>query len=429
MRRRLKIAIATAGRFHVLDLARELHALGHEVKFYSYVPLIRARRFGLADECHVSLLPFAVPAVVWERLAHGFLPRSRERLLFAALNRAVILRLRPCDVFICMSGIYLEAARFAKQRFGAAIWLDRASRHILSQDEILAAIPGAERPSSLAVRRELAGYAFADRIVIPSNHVAESFQRDPVAHAKLFYNPYGVDLAMFPIRKERRPIQPFSFLFVGSWSLKKGCDLLVEAVRRVSDVRLIHVGGLIDFGFPTGDSQFDHVDSVSQPALASFYASADVVVLPSREDGFGVVLSQALATGLPVICTDRTGGPDLAHTSALAARITVVPAGDVTTLAAAIAAARDRLQGGGDLPPLSETDREMLSWVGLRPAPQRSAARRLSSRMRTSQLTVFRRGFISETAPTCLLGTAPPRSRPAQRSRAAFTVGRPVWIA
>lgn len=132
MTRRLKIAIATTGRFHVLDLARELHALGHHVRFYSYVPRARARRFALPDECHVSLLPLVLPAVIWERLMPRLTPGMQERVLFALLNRAVMLRLRHCDVFICMSGYYLEAARFAKARYGAAIWLERGSRHIES---------------------------------------------------------------------------------------------------------------------------------------------------------------------------------------------------------------------------------------------------------------------------------------------------------
>src|SRR6266705_3038494 len=175
--RRLHIAIATAGRFHVLDLARELHALGHDVRFYSYVPRARARRFGLPGECHVSLLPFVLAAIAWQQAIPRLMPETRDRILYALLNRAVIMRLRPCDVFICMSGIYLEAARFAKERYGAAIWLERGSRHILSQDEILAATPGAEQPSPLAIRRELAGYALADRVVIPSHHVAKSFCR------------------------------------------------------------------------------------------------------------------------------------------------------------------------------------------------------------------------------------------------------------
>src|SRR5690242_11104613 len=93
----LQIAIATAGRFHVLDLARELHALGHRVRFYSYVPRSRARSFGLPAECYVSLIPFALPAILWQRLAPGFLPRLRERILYMSLNYAAILRLYRCD--------------------------------------------------------------------------------------------------------------------------------------------------------------------------------------------------------------------------------------------------------------------------------------------------------------------------------------------
>lgn len=372
--RRLKIAVATAGRFHALDLARELYVLGHQVRFYSYVPRTRTRRFGLPDQCHVSLLPLVFPAVGWERMMPGRMAGMSERVLYALLNRAVMMRLRPCAVFICMSGIYLEAARFAKKRFGATIWLERGSRHILSQDEILAAIPGAKRPSPLAVRRELAGYSLADRIVIPSHHVAESFHRDEFTYSKLFYNPYGVDLATFPCRREKAPADPLSFLFVGTWCLRKGCDLLVEAVRKVSGVRLTHVGAIGDQDFPIGDDRFIHVDPVPQSELADFYTAADVFVLASREEGLALVLSQALACGVPLICTDRTGGADLAYTPALAAHITVVPHDDVSALACAIARWRDRWRAGETLPRLSETDREKLSWAAY--------ARRYSDEMR-----------------------------------------------
>jgi glycosyltransferase involved in cell wall biosynthesis len=361
--RRLNIAIATAGRFHLLDLARELHALGHHVRFYSYVPRARARRFGLPAECHIPLLPLVLPAVAWERMMPRLLPRMRERMLYASLNRAVMMRLRPCDVFICMSGIYLEAARFAKERFGATIWLHRESRHILSQDEILAVVPGAERPSRLAIRRELEGYGLADRVVVPSRHVTESFRQHRPIFGKLFYNPYGVDLAMFPLCVKKAPTEPVSFLFVGLWCLRKGCDLLAEAVRKVPGVRLTHVGAVGDLNFPTGGDRFLHLDPVPQPELARFYSAADVFVLASREDGFGIVLAQALASGLPLLCTDRTGGADLAHTPFLALRITVVPAGNLDALVSGIAGWRARLRAGDDLPLLEATDREKLSWA------------------------------------------------------------------
>jgi glycosyltransferase involved in cell wall biosynthesis len=284
-------------------------------------------------------------------------------MLYTLLNCGVRMRLRPCDVFICMSGMYLEAARFAKEHYAATIWLERGSRHILSQDEILASVSSAERPSRLAVRRELTGYGLADRVVVPSHHAAESFRRDGSTYDKLFYNPYGVHLAMFPLRGEKSPVDPISFLFVGTWCLRKGCDLLAEAVRKVPGVRLTHVGAVGDSDFPTGDDRFLHVDPVPQPELARFYAAADVFVLASREDGLGTVLPQALASGLPLICTDRTGGLDLAHTPSLATRITIVPHDDVGALTSAIADWRDRGRSGERLPRLSETDRERLSWA------------------------------------------------------------------
>jgi alpha-maltose-1-phosphate synthase len=362
VKRRLRIAIATAGRFHVLDLARELSDLGHDVRFYSYLPRSRTRRFGLKDECQISLLPFVMPVLAWERLAPRLGARARERLLFGLLNRAVMLRLRPCDVFICMSGIYLEAALDAKRRFGARIWLERGSRHILSQYEILASIPGARPPTDEAIRRESAGYALADRIVIPSAQVAESFERDEAVRAKLFLNAYGVDLKMFPARSHQPEHAAFTVLNVGSWSRRKGGDILADAIAGAPGTRLVHVGAIADLPFPADESRFTHVEPVRQDELAAYYADSDAFASAAMEEGLSVVQGQALASGLPLICTDRTGGADLAHTPALADRICVVPHGDVDALSSAIAALRDRLGAGHGLPDLTESDRETLSW-------------------------------------------------------------------
>ena len=119
-----------------------------------------------------------------------------------------------------------------------------------SQDRILAAIDGAERPSRLTVRRELAGYEMADRIVVPSLQVEESFAAAPDLRPKLFRNPYGVDLGMFPARGSKDVTEPVALLYVGTWSLQKGCDLLEAAVNSVDGVRLTHVGAIGDLRFP-----------------------------------------------------------------------------------------------------------------------------------------------------------------------------------
>lgn len=358
MTRPLRIAIATSGRFHVLDLARELDAQGHDVRFYSFVPKARAATFGLPSRCHVSLLPLLWPLVAWERLRPRLVPQLREKLLCAALDHAVTARLEPCDVFIGMSGLIVEAAAFAKRKFGAKIYVERGSRHIISQAGILAQIPGAELPSRFAVERELASYRLADRIAVASTHVAESFlEEDPSLAPKLFKNPYGVDVEHFPLR-DAIPSGPPVVLFVGGWTYRKGVDVLTAALDRLPGVCLHHVGGLGDAPLPQTE-RFIHHDPVPQWRLRDFYARAHVFALASREEGLALVQLQALASGLPLVCTDRTGGVDLGLTPALAARIRVVPSDDAERLAEAIESALE-----APVAPPPEADRELLSWRG-----------------------------------------------------------------
>jgi len=353
----LRIAIATGGRFHVLDLARELDALGHEVRFYSYVPKARALQFGLPARCHVSLLPLMWPFIAWERLRPKAAPEMREKLLGFALNRAVMARLGACDVFIGMSGLILESACFAKSKFGARIYVERGSRHIVSQARILEQT-GGQTPSRRAIERELASYKLADRIAVASGQVVDSFlEEDPSLAPKLFKNPYGVDLEQFPQRKTI-PSGPPTVLFVGGWTYRKGADVLSAALKQLPEARLIHVGGGGDVSFPIGE-RFVHYDSVPQWRLSEFYAQAHVFAIASREEGLALVQLQALASGLPLVCTDRTGGADLSLTPGLAARIRVVSSGDPNLLAKAISATlADKLS------PLAESDRQILSWRG-----------------------------------------------------------------
>ena len=84
---------------------------------------------------------------------------------------------------------------------------------------------------------------------------------------------------------------------------------------------------------------------------------------PHDKTALGSCWLQALASGLSVICTDRTGGADLAHTPALARRIKVVPSDDLAALVAAISELRGRLKKGKCFPLLTDVDRETLSWA------------------------------------------------------------------
>jgi starch synthase len=356
----LRVGIAASGRFHLLDLARELHALGVDVRFYSYVPRKQAELYGLPARCHVALLPFLIPLVAWERLLPWLFPRTIERLMCWALDVLTILCMRRCDAFICMSGMYLQAPRFAQWRYGARVILHRGSRHILSQKDILSRDPKAQQVTPFTVRRELQGYVIADLIAVASSHVVESFKPWPQLTRKLFMCPYGVDLDQFPLQGGSRPSEP-TVLFVGHWSYRKGADVLTEAIQKMDGVRLLHVGPLIDAPFPD-HPRFVHHEAVPQWELKKFYGAAHVFALASREDVFGMVLCQALASGVPLVCTDRTGGPDLAALSGLARLIYVVAAGDPAALRRALAEALNDTIGKSGIAPITETERQALSW-------------------------------------------------------------------
>jgi len=77
------------------------------------------------------------------------------------------------------------------------------------------------------------------------------------------------------------------------------------------------------------------VGFVAPRELAGHFGCADVFVLPSRRDGWGVVVAQAAASGLPLICSEEVGAAD--ELIAMGGAGLRVPAGDAQALAGAMA--------------------------------------------------------------------------------------------
>lgn len=364
----MRIAIVTASRFWMCDLARELDALGHTVALYSLVPPWRTRRFGVPDHCNHWLGPPLAPVYALYRVARraGF-PTLANCLLYGAVDRFAARAIGACDVLIGMSQMSAASMQRARRRFGARTVLERGSRHIVSQREILESIPGcapgAKPVPDWAVRRELAEYQIADVIAVPSKHVEHSFTERGISPGKLFRNPYGVDLAMFPATPAPAGDTPPTIITVGKWSLRKGCDVLVEAWRHLAmrGVRLLHVGPLGDAPLPT-DPGFEHHDAVEQRLLTRHYAGAHVFALASREEGLALVQVQALASGLPLVATDYTGAEDLRERLEDPRAIAIAPANDVARLTAALEAQLAYAQSMSGMRDVLRSARDGLSW-------------------------------------------------------------------
>jgi glycosyltransferase involved in cell wall biosynthesis len=107
---------------------------------------------------------------------------------------------------------------------------------------------------------------------------------------------------------------------------------------------------------------FESRGFVQQSKLAEIYREADVFVHPSREEGLSVVQAQALSCGLPLVCTDRTGGEDLAEFLGDPSWVTVVPPDDVAALRAGIEQALARAGTQTGVRNILGAARERVSW-------------------------------------------------------------------
>ncbi len=160
----------------------------------------------------------------------------------------------------------------------------------------------------------------------------------------LSYNiPYYCNLAPFLAQPPRKGTSrdDIVFLFCGQMIARKGVDVLLRAFSTLSDgARLLLAGreaelsSLLDALPERVRARIEYAGFLPPEKLPELFARADVFVMPSRYDGWGVVVNQALGAGLPVLCSDTVGaGFDLVTNEVNGYKF---PAGDVEALAAAM---------------------------------------------------------------------------------------------
>lgn len=143
----------------------------------------------------------------------------------------------------------------------------------------------------------------------------DGYRREFGSRRQYFNLPYFSDLQRFNVADREQRAERV-FLFSGSLIARKGVDLLAKGFVRVasefSHVRLRIVGdgelrqSLAETLGPVSE-RVEFVGFKDWNELPAEYARADVLCVPSRYDGWGLVVPEGLASGLPVIATDRMG--------------------------------------------------------------------------------------------------------------------------
>jgi glycosyltransferase involved in cell wall biosynthesis len=170
--------------------------------------------------------------------------------------------------------------------------------------------------------------------IVGIGRAAEHDYRRRFPHLPHFCIPYHCDLSPFFAINRRHDVgAPLTFLFCGQMIRRKGVDLLLSGFDRLIakgiDAQLLLVGreadlpNFLEVVSPVARSRIRYEGFQAPERLHEYFARSDVFVLPSRHDGWGVVINQALAAGLPVITSDAVGaGIDLVASGINGLRVT-----------------------------------------------------------------------------------------------------------
>ncbi len=230
---------------------------------------------------------------------------------------------RDCDAYWGFQGSCLESLRAARKREIIAI-AEFATAHVTRAIELLSqestrhpewasTISNFAFPDWYRERLEEEPHA-ADYCVAASQFTKASLEQVGIRPDRILLLPLGADVDQFAF--VRRPATgPFRVLFVGGVGQRKGVKYLLQAFDKIRGpgVELTLAGPLPADMRPLAAYR-DTVrmtGRLDQSEIVREMHAAHVLVLPSVFEGFGLVIAEAMATGMPVIASTHSAGPDL----------------------------------------------------------------------------------------------------------------------
>jgi alpha-maltose-1-phosphate synthase len=154
--------------------------------------------------------------------------------------------------------------------------------------------------------RRLADFLFA-----PSSYVVTCLVENGVPRERIVMIPYGVDESTFT-RADRKRDATFRVLFVGQIGARKGVKYLLQAWQTLNlrNAELVLVGQPDAFGKPLVrdlPQSCRWVGSVPKHEVHTWFQCCDAFVFPTLAEAWGLVVTEAMAAGLPVVTTTQCG--------------------------------------------------------------------------------------------------------------------------
>lgn len=314
------VTVSVYGRFHAFYLAYQLYARGYLQRLITSYPKFEVEKYGIPRDSIYSLIlneflkrgSQKLPSLIYNRVDSRFW--LNHQFDIAAAHHIP----EDSDLFVGWSGFSENQLKRAKQ-LGQITILERGSSHIEFQRDILKeeyerfGLP-VRLPHRQVVVQEKHEYELADYIAVPSTFAYRSFIEKGFEPNKLIKTSYGVDLQQF--RQVPKEDDVFRVVFAGNMTLQKGVHYLLEAFSKLNlpNAELWLLGKKTpesESFFEKYEGHYRYIGHVPQSELHKYYSQCSVFAIMSVQEGMAMVQPQAMACGLPLICTTNTGGEDL----------------------------------------------------------------------------------------------------------------------
>jgi len=158
----------------------------------------------------------------------------------------------------------------------------------------------------------------ATKLVVASTFTKNTLIKQGFNANKIFVNPYGIDLDDFKIKEKYEINKKLRFIFVGLVDVRKGIPFLLNVLSQL-DQTLIELSLVGPISAPIknilkikyANLPIKIYGKIPHSELSPLVKQHDVFVFPTYFEGFGLVILEAMASGLPVITTSATAGTDI----------------------------------------------------------------------------------------------------------------------
>jgi starch synthase len=195
-------------------------------------------------------------------------------------------------------------------------WRELMDDEAALQPEWAVTLPG-YRDSSEKRDRKDEELARASRILVPSQYVRETLRAAGSLKAEISVVPYGAPAVNAPVQRSSPSSgRKLRVIFIGMLSQRKGVRYLLEAIEQLgSAVELTLIGRRVSDCHPLDSALKVHrwIPSLSHAQVLQELQQHDVMAFPSIFEGFGLVVLEAMACGVPVIATPNGAAPDIIH--------------------------------------------------------------------------------------------------------------------